>query len=83
MNNEPLKIKKRGEDGNKIISVRIKEDTLLELDKIAAECNYSRNELIKSSNRIRSFSFIRAPDYSIFRETNISWTNESTESTEE
>lgn len=46
MNNEPLKIKKRGEDGNKIISVRIKEDTLVELDRIAAECNYSRNELI-------------------------------------
>ena len=46
MNNEPLKIKKRGEDGNKIISVRIKEETLNELDRISAECNYSRNELI-------------------------------------
>ena len=28
MNNNSLKIKKRGEDGNKIISVRIKEDIL-------------------------------------------------------
>ena len=46
MNSEPLKIKKRGEDGTKIISVRIKEDTLNELDRISAECNYSRNELI-------------------------------------
>ncbi len=46
MNNEPLKIKKRGEDGNKIITVRIKEDTLHELDRLAAESNYSRNELI-------------------------------------
>ena len=46
MNNEPLKIKKRGEDGTKIISVRIKEDTLSELDRISNECNYSRNELI-------------------------------------
>ena len=46
MKNEPLKIKKRGEDGNKIISVRIQEDTLSKLDKIAAETNYSRNELI-------------------------------------
>ncbi len=46
MKNEPLKIKKRGEDGNKIISVRISEDTLSKLDKIAAETNYSRNELI-------------------------------------
>lgn len=46
MNNNPLKIKKRGEDGNKIISVRIKEDTLRELDRISKESNYSRNELI-------------------------------------
>lgn len=46
MSNEPLKIKKRGEDGNRIITVRIKEETLAELDRIAAETNYSRNELI-------------------------------------
>lgn len=46
MHNEPLKIKKRGEDGNRVISVRIKEDILAELDRIAAETNYSRNELI-------------------------------------
>lgn len=46
MNKEPLKIKKRGEDGNKIISVRIREDILSELDRIAKESNYSRNELI-------------------------------------
>lgn len=46
MKNEPLKIKKRGEDGNLIISVRIREDILSELDKIASESNYSRNELI-------------------------------------
>lgn len=46
MNNKPLKIKRRGEDGSKIISVRIKEDTLAQLDKIARESNYSRNELI-------------------------------------
>ena len=46
MNNEPLKIKKRGEDGSRIITVRIREETLSELDKIAAESNYSRNELI-------------------------------------
>ena len=43
---EPLKIKKRGEDGYKLISVRIKEDTLSKLDKLANETNYSRNELI-------------------------------------
>ena len=46
MENKPLKIKKRGDDGNRVISVRIKETTLAELDRIAAESNYSRNELI-------------------------------------
>ena len=46
MKNEPLKIKKRGEDGNRVITVRIKEDTLAEIDRIASESNYSRNELI-------------------------------------
>ena len=46
MSKEPLKIKKRGEDGNKIISVRIGEDVLKKLDSIAKESNYSRNELI-------------------------------------
>lgn len=46
MKNEPLIIKKRGEDGNKVITVRIKEDTLAELDRLASETNYSRNELI-------------------------------------
>lgn len=46
MKDNPLVIKKRGEDGNKVISVRIKEETLEMIDKVAAECNYSRNELI-------------------------------------
>ena len=46
MKNEPLVIKKRGEDGNRIISVRSKEKTLAEIDKLVAETNYSRNELI-------------------------------------
>ena len=46
MNSEPLIIKKRGEDGNRIITVRIRENTLAELDRLAAESNRSRNELI-------------------------------------
>ena len=46
MRKEPLKIKKRGEDGSKVITVRIREETLAALDRIAAEANYSRNELI-------------------------------------
>lgn len=46
MSKEPLIIRRRGEDGNKIITVRIKEDILAQLDKIATESNHSRNELI-------------------------------------
>lgn len=46
MKNDPLIIKKRGDDGNRIITVRICEDTLAELDRLAAESNRSRNELI-------------------------------------
>lgn len=42
----PLVIKRRGEDGNKVISLRIKEDLLAEIDRIALETHYSRNELI-------------------------------------
>lgn len=46
MSDNTLKIKRRGEDGYKVISVRIKEDTLEALDKLAADTNYSCNELI-------------------------------------
>lgn len=46
MSGNTLKIRKRGEDGNKVICVRIKEDLLNELDRISKESNYSRNELI-------------------------------------
>ena len=46
MKNEALIIKKRGEDGSRVITVRIKEDILAQLDQLAAESNYSRNELI-------------------------------------
>ena len=46
MSKEPLVIKRRGEDGTKIITVRLREETLKSLDKIAADSNYSRNELI-------------------------------------
>lgn len=46
MDGKPLKLKKRGEDGNRVITVRIREEILTSLDKIASEANYSRNELI-------------------------------------
>ena len=34
-NNEPLRIKRKGEDGYRLISVRIREDILDALDKMA------------------------------------------------
>ena len=37
---------KRGEDGYKIVSVRMKDETKERLDKLSAETNRSRNELI-------------------------------------
>lgn len=46
INKTPLIIKKRGEDGYKLITVRIREEILSDLDKIASETNRSRNELI-------------------------------------
>lgn len=46
MKNEPLIIKKRGDDGNKLITVRIREDTLAQIDDLATKTNRSRNELI-------------------------------------
>lgn len=36
----------KGEDGYKTFSVRIKEDTVLKLNKLSEETNRSRNELI-------------------------------------
>ncbi|MCD8048164.1 MAG: hypothetical protein LUG52_00900, partial [Clostridia bacterium] len=41
-----IRINKKGNDGYKIISVRIKEGTLGKIDKLSAESNRSRNELI-------------------------------------
>ena len=37
---------KKGEDGYKIVSVRMKDETIERLDKLSAETNRSRNELI-------------------------------------
>ncbi len=43
---EPLRIKRRGEDGYRLISVRLKENVLEKIDDIASQTNHSRNELI-------------------------------------
>lgn len=39
-------IKKKYDDGNRVISVRIREDVLAELDRLADASNRSRNEII-------------------------------------
>ena len=36
----------RGEDGYKTFSIRIKDETVSRLDKLASQTNRSRNELI-------------------------------------
>ena len=46
---EKLIIKKKslkGEDGYKTFSIRIKEETVAELDELSKQTNRSRNELI-------------------------------------
>ncbi len=37
---------KRGDDGYKIVSVRMKEETIEKLEAISAQTNRSRNEII-------------------------------------
>lgn len=46
MSKNTIKINKKGEDGYKVISVRIKEGTLNKIDELSKESNRSRNELI-------------------------------------
>lgn len=41
-----IKINKKGDDGYKVISVRIKEGILSKIDNLSKESNRSRNELI-------------------------------------
>lgn len=40
------KVAKRGDDGYKIVSVRMKDELIEKLDKLSVESNRSRNELI-------------------------------------
>lgn len=48
MAEKPLVIKQRGDDGTRIISLRIKETVLSQVDEVAAETNRSRNEILNS-----------------------------------
>lgn len=49
---EKLVIKKKnklkGDDGYKVFSVRIKEETVIKLEQISNESNRSRNEIINA-----------------------------------
>ena len=40
------KIARKGDDGYKIVSVRMKEEMIAQLDELSKETNRSRNELI-------------------------------------
>ncbi len=40
------KVSKRGDDGYKVVSVRMKDELIARLDKLSADTNRSRNELI-------------------------------------
>ena len=53
--------KKKGEDGHKIVSVRMREDTLKKLDELAEQTNRSRNELI-NRKRFRKYQWWRKTD---------------------
>lgn len=46
MTKKPLVINKRGEDGTRIISLRIKEFLLNQIDELSEKTNRSRNEII-------------------------------------
>ena len=46
MARERIKVTRKGDDGFKVISVRIREGTLEKIDNLAQKSNRSRNELI-------------------------------------
>ena len=46
MKREILISRKKGEDSHKIVSVRMRDETLARLDDLSAQTNRSRNELI-------------------------------------
>ncbi len=40
------KVARKGEDGHKVVSVRMKDSTIAQLDALSDQTNRSRNELI-------------------------------------
>ena len=48
MAKEAIKISKRGDDGYRVISIRIKEGTLAKVDELAKNTNRSRNDILNT-----------------------------------
>ena len=46
MGGEPIRIKRKYDDGNRVSSIRIREEILAQLDHLANDTNRSRNEII-------------------------------------
>lgn len=46
MSDKTIKICKKGDDGYKVISMRIKDGTLQKLDELSQRSNRSRNEIL-------------------------------------
>ncbi len=46
MERDTIRLSKRGDDGYKVISVRLKEPILKRIDEAAGKTNRSRNEII-------------------------------------
>lgn len=42
----PRSNKKKGEDGHKVFSIRVKDETVEALNKIAGQTNRTRNEIV-------------------------------------
>lgn len=43
---KPITIKRRSDDGYRVVTIRIPEGVLKELDRLAGEANCSRNEIV-------------------------------------
>lgn len=46
MEKDVIRVTKRGDDGHRVISLRLKEETLRRIDEFAGKTNRSRNEII-------------------------------------
>ena len=52
----------KGEDGHKVVSVRMKDETMARLEELSAQTNRSRNELINMLLEAALEIVVVAPD---------------------